>query len=245
MRLGWLVSPVLHVAAVGATLIAWTNAPPDMKPPSAAVPIDVVDISELSNIKPIAAQAEPLETLAPEAVQGAPQELAEMAPTPSFKPTPEPTPQKPAKPRDSLNLDDLAQMLDRSKPAGARQTQQTQGVKGEQPRRAVGAGDGLTVTEEDAIRAQMRECWRMPIDMATPEKLIVKVRVSFEANGALIGPPEVVSPSNFRSGDPATRAAAEAAVRAVRLCNPLRVNPNRRAGGEVTLNFDPREMIAP
>jgi hypothetical protein len=29
------------------------------------------------------------------------------------------------------------------------------------------------------------------------------------------------------------------------LCNPLHVDPNRRAGGEMTLNFDPREMIAP
>ena len=248
MRLGWLVSPALHMAALGATLIVWTQAPPELKPQTNTVPIDIVDISSVSNVSPIAADAQPMEALAPESVRGAPQELAERIPAPSVKPAPDPKQPTPKKTREGLNLDDLAQLLDRSKPAGAREPPATTGAKarpGERPRLGVGAGDGLTATEEDAIRAQMRGCWRMPIDMVTPEKLIVKVRVTFQANGAIVGQPEVVSPANFRAADPPTRAAAEAALRAVRLCNPLHVDPNRRAGGDMTLNFDPREMIAP
>ena len=248
MRPGLIVSPALHAAALAATFMVWTSPPPVLKPPTAAVPIDIVDISAVSNVSPISADEQPIEPLAPESVQGAPQELAEAIPAPTFKPAPEPTPAAPKKPREGLNLDDLAQLLDRSKPAGARNPPAAQGPKpkpGERPRLGVGAGDGLTATEEDAIRAQMRGCWRMPIDMVAPEKLIVKVRVTFQANGALVGQPEVASPANYRSADPSTRAAAEAALRAVRLCNPLHVDPNRRAGGEMTLNFDPREMIAP
>jgi hypothetical protein len=248
VRPGWFVSPVLHAAALAATFVVWTQTPPELKPPSATVPIDIVDISSVSNVSPIAADAEPVETLAPEAISGAPENLPEAIPAPSFKPEPAPKPMPPKKPKEGLNLDDLAQLLDKSKPAGARDPQVATGPKarpGERPRAAVGAGDGLTATEQDAIRAQMRGCWRMPIDMVAPEKLIVKVRVTFAADGALIGRPEVVSPSNFASADAPTRAAAEAAMRAVRLCNPLHVDPARRAGGEMTLNFDPREMISP
>jgi len=247
MRVGWLASPALHAAALAATLIVWTHATPPVKTPKAAVPIDIIDVSPVSNVAPIAADVEPVETLAPEAVEGAPQELVEAAPAPLLKPAPEKQAAQ-QKTREGLNLDDLAKMLDRSKPAGARQAPVATGAKpkpGERPRAGIGAGDGLTVTEEDAIRAQMRGCWRMPIDMVTPEKLIVKVHVSFDASGAVLGQPDVVSPANFRSADPPTRAAAEAALRAVRLCNPLHVDPHRRAGGDVTLNFDPREMIAP
>jgi hypothetical protein len=248
VRPGWFVSPVLHAAALAATFVVWTQAPPDLKPQTATVPIDIVDISSVSNVAPIASDAEPVEALAPESISGAPKDLPEAIPAPVFKPEPESKPTPPKKPKEGLNLDDLAQLLDKSKPAGARDPQATTGAKakpGERPRAAVGAGDGLTATEQDAIRAQMRGCWRMPIDMVTPEKLIVKVRVAFAADGAVVGRPEVVSPANYTGADAPTRAAAEAALRAVRLCNPLHVDPARRAGGEMTLNFDPREMIAP
>lgn len=248
MRPGWFISPALHAAALAATFVVWTQAPPDLKPQTATVPIDIVDISQVSNVSPISADAQPVETLAPESIDGAPKDLPEAIPAPSFKPEPEAKPAPAKKPKEGLNLDDLAKLLDKSKPAGAREPQAATGPKpkpGERPRAAVGAGDGLTATEQDAIRAQMRGCWRMPIDMVAPEKLIIKVHVTFAADGAVIGRPSVVSPSNYMSSDAPTRAAAEAALRAVRLCNPLHVDPARRAGGEMTLNFDPREMIAP
>ncbi|NDC58231.1 MAG: hypothetical protein EBZ50_05275 [Alphaproteobacteria bacterium] len=75
----------MHAAALAATFMVWTTAPPVLKPPTAAVPIDIVDISAVSNVSPISADEQPIEPLAPESVQGAPQELAEAIPAPTLK----------------------------------------------------------------------------------------------------------------------------------------------------------------
>lgn len=247
MRLGWLASPMIHAAMVGVLFIAPPLAPLRDAALSEIVPVEVVSISEVSNIAPIAAPEPKPDSLTPEVIEGAPQELSELAPPPeALKPDQAPQKKPPppnAKPQ-KLNLDQLSQMVDkRAEEAGARDAAAPKGRQpqpGERPRRGVGVGDGFTATEEDAIRAQMRQCWRMPLDMAAPEKLVVQVRVRFEASGQLSAPPELVSPKS--PSDPAARAAVEAALRAVRLCNPLRVNPARTSGGAVVLSFDPREM---
>jgi hypothetical protein len=252
MRAGIVVSALAHLAAFAVGYIAWPEPrPPEIAPETAVVPVDIVEFAERSNVAPIAAPKPP-DAQEEIAVEGAPQQLAEAAPTPALQIPPEPAPdQKNAPKKDpSLNLDQLALLIDKKKKeAGEKPDPASAAAKpadtGERPRRAIGAGDDFTVSEKDAIRAQMRECWRMPIDMATPEKLIVKVRAQFDASGRLTAPPQLVNPASLAGLDPPSRVAAEAALRAVRLCDPLRVSPTRTVGGTATLNFDPREMINP
>jgi hypothetical protein len=65
----------------------------------------------------------------------------------------------------------------------------------------------------------MRRCWRMPIDLPDPERLIVTVEFDINRNGTLNGQPRVTSPRGY-AFDPPMRAAVDAAVRAVRACDP-------------------------
>ncbi|MEZ6022615.1 MAG: cell envelope integrity protein TolA [Hyphomonadaceae bacterium] len=68
-------------------------------------------------------------------------------------------------------------------------------------------------------RAHLRRCWRMPVDLPDPERLVVTVEFELNRNGTLNGQPRVTSPRNY-TFDPPMRAAADSALRAVRQCDP-------------------------
>jgi hypothetical protein len=244
MRPGFLVSGILHAAAVAVTLIVWRAPEPPPAKQNPIVPVEIIEFAEETNIKPLAAavadDATPLTPMS----EGAPQEL-EALPAPDLAPVPKPEPKPAEKPKRNAppSLDRVAALIDKSaKPGGPPAPAQAAEVS-ERPRPGIGAGDKMALSEMDAIRLQMRECWRMPVDMAAPENLVVKVRVFFEANGQ-VRRVVLVSPASLSGLDPPLRAASEAAMRAVRVCNPLRVDPARTQAGQAVLNFDPREMAA-
>jgi hypothetical protein len=64
-----------------------------------------------------------------------------------------------------------------------------------------------------------RQCWSAPKTTPDGETYLPKIRVAFKADGALAGPPRLVNPPS----DPAWRPHADAALRAVKACDPLRV----------------------
>ena len=86
-------------------------------------------------------------------------------------------------------------------------------------------------------------CWTPPPTMPPGERYIAAVRVDFNPNGTLAATPELVNPP----GDPAWRAHAESAVRAVLKCNPLRVPPQYAPYFEQwrtkTVHFDPQSAL--
>jgi outer membrane biosynthesis protein TonB len=242
MRAGILVSTMVHAAAIAVTLIAWPvpELPPVQQNP--VVPVEIIEFAEETNITPIAPVQPAEDAPITPATDGAPQEAELAPPNAPPAPAPEPTPKKP--PRNAPpSLDRVAALIDKSAKAGAPPAPAEAAQTGERARAGIGLGDKMALSEIDAIKAQMRECWRMPVDMAMPERLRIEVRVTFEADGQVTRT-QLVRPSGFAGLDPPTRAAAEAALRAVRVCNPLSVAPTRTQGGQVVLNFDPREMAA-
>jgi len=62
-------------------------------------------------------------------------------------------------------------------------------------------------------------CWHAPKRLPDADPYLPKVRVAFRADGELAGPPKLVNPPS----DPAWRPHAEAALRAVKGCDPLHV----------------------
>lgn len=64
-----------------------------------------------------------------------------------------------------------------------------------------------------------KQCWAPPRSTPEGEPYFPRVRVAFKADGGLAGPPRLVNPP----GDPAWRPHAEAALRAVKSCDPLHV----------------------
>lgn len=63
------------------------------------------------------------------------------------------------------------------------------------------------------------KCWHAPKRLPDADPYLPKVRVAFRADGELAAPPKLVNPPS----DPAWRPHAEAALKAVRGCDPLHV----------------------
>ena len=86
-------------------------------------------------------------------------------------------------------------------------------------------------------------CWTPPPTMPEGERYVAEVRVAFNADGTLAGPPKLVNPPT----DPAWRAHAESAMRAVLKCNPLHVPPQYAPYFEQwktkTVHFDPQSAL--
>jgi hypothetical protein len=64
-----------------------------------------------------------------------------------------------------------------------------------------------------------KQCWSPPKAMPQGEPYLPRVRVAFKADGALAAPPKLINPPS----DPDWKAHAEAAMRAVKACDPLHV----------------------
>jgi hypothetical protein len=63
------------------------------------------------------------------------------------------------------------------------------------------------------------KCWHAPKRLPDSDPYLPKVRVAFRADGELAAPPRLVNPPS----DPAWRPHAEAALKAVKGCDPLHV----------------------
>ncbi len=102
----------------------------------------------------------------------------------------------------------------------------------------------LTITQEDAIKAQIFKCWNIPIGLPYNENLTVKVRIKLNPDGSLISS-EILDQSRMNSGGQTYyKILAESALRAVKLCNPLKVPPTEyEKWKEMQLNFDAKEML--
>jgi hypothetical protein len=64
-----------------------------------------------------------------------------------------------------------------------------------------------------------RHCWKSPAAAADSDPYFPKIRVAFKTDGALASAPRLVNPPS----DPASRPLADAALRAVKACDPLKV----------------------
>jgi uncharacterized protein YecT (DUF1311 family) len=86
-------------------------------------------------------------------------------------------------------------------------------------------------------------CWTPPTAPPGGERYMAEVRVDFNADGTLASAPALLNPPS----DPAWRAHAESAVRAVLKCNPLHVPPEYAPYYEQwrtkTVHFDPQSAM--
>lgn len=212
MRAGWLVSLIGHIGFVMMTLLAWdarSSLPPEA---GAVVPVEIVDVALESNVRALA------EDVAEEEVSPEEQEPSETEPTPA--PSPEPAPRQPRRQNDEFDLSAVAGLLDKQREPGRRRNE---GERAERNQQGAGLGTAEVAALEDRARAlaraHLRRCWRMPVDLPEPDRLVVTIEFDLNRNGTLNGQPRVTSPRNY-TFDPAMRTAVEAAVRAVRVCDP-------------------------
>ena len=104
-------------------------------------------------------------------------------------------------------------------------------------------GQPLTLSEVDALRAQVERCWIVQAGARYAEDLVVTIRVYLNPDGSLRREPQIVDEDRL-AVDPFFRAAAESAVRAVLKCEPFKMPVAKyHRWREIELKFDPRKML--
>src|SRR4051794_28849071 len=175
-----------------------------------------------------------------------PEESAKPEPAPKPPPVPKKAATQPkadAEPKkEEFDINKVMALLDKRDVAhksapNARVADKT--VKGFGPQTA------MTMDLQDALRSQIQECWNPPVGAPHPEELVVEFELHLKSDGSVAEPPQLSAQSaSVAAHDSFTRAAAEAARRAIYTCQPYKLPADRYAQWqEITLNFDPRQMV--
>ena len=103
---------------------------------------------------------------------------------------------------------------------------------------------GLTLSEEDALRAQIFGCWSIPLGLPYDQDLLVRIKLQLKKDGTIMRSEILDHERMNRPGQKFYKVLAESALRAVRLCQPLKVPPTGYdKWKELQLNFNPTEML--
>ena len=103
---------------------------------------------------------------------------------------------------------------------------------------------GLTLSEEDALKAQIFGCWSIPLGLPYNENLLVRIKLKLKPDGTIIDSEILDHARMNKPGQNFYKVLAESALRAVQLCQPLRVpTTGYERWKDLQLNFDAREML--
>ena len=103
---------------------------------------------------------------------------------------------------------------------------------------------GLTLSEEDALKAQIFGCWSIPLGLPYNENLMVRIKLKLEPDGTIIDSEILDHARMNKPGQNFYKVLAESALRAIQLCQPLRVpSTGYERWKDLQLNFDAREML--
>jgi hypothetical protein len=274
LKRSFIASGALHVAIIAAASFAWPHAFELSEEPSDVIPVELMTVAETTNVAPKVVEREPPELkeiptpVAAPIPPPPPPEEVEIAPDPEPKPPPPepkqvaeaikpppspPVPRqrpKPEPPPPQFSVDSVLALLESKAPQKAPPAPQPQpkAEVAETAQKGLGAQNASTLDLRDALLSQIRECWNVPVGAPTPEKLIVQVRVFLARDGSLAQPP-LLEPQTraAAASNPYMRTAAEAALRAVNVCEPYRLLPPDRYDSwrEIVMTFDPSRMIGP
>ena len=100
----------------------------------------------------------------------------------------------------------------------------------------------MTMSEIDAVRRQIERCWNVPAGAKDAKNLVVDIHVVMNPDGT-VREATVVDQARLQS-DGFFRAAAESARRAIYLCQPLRLPPEKYSlWQDMTLSFNPSQIL--
>tara|TARA_B100001996_G_scaffold181558_1_gene138702 strand:+ start:317 stop:1123 length:807 start_codon:yes stop_codon:yes gene_type:complete len=103
---------------------------------------------------------------------------------------------------------------------------------------------GLTLSQEDALRAQIFGCWSVPLGLPFDDNLVVRIKLKLKKDGTIMKSEILDHERMNRPGQKFYKVLAESALRAVRICQPLKVPPTGyEKWKDLQLNFDPTEML--
>lgn len=260
---GFVGAVVLHIGIIVATLFTFAHKLDIVDQSTPIVPVDLVTVGDKTNIAPTITKRQKLEadreinvpqpdisapapTIAPEedAPDEAPSEPQLKQPEPMLKPQAKPPPAQP-KPaeekKQKFDINNIMAMLDKqSKSAAPNAKVASRAMKG------FGAQDAATADLQTALASQIMACWSPPVGAPNANDLVVDFDLFLRQDGSVARPPQLTgnSPSDV-ARNPYTRAAAEAARRAIYTCAPYKLPASRYNDWQEInpFHFDPRMMM--
>ena len=136
----------------------------------------------------------------------------------------------------------IAALIDKSKEESAETTNKTDKITQSNQKNITTSA--LTLSEEDALKAQIFGCWSIPLGLPYNENLLVRIKLSLKPDGTVINSEILDHARMNKPGQGFYKVLAESALRAIRLCQPLRVPATGyERWKDLQLNFDAREML--
>ena len=104
--------------------------------------------------------------------------------------------------------------------------------------------NALTLNQEDALRAQIFGCWSLPLGLPYQKNLLVRIKLRLKPDGTVLRSEILDHARMNQPGQGFYKVLAESALRAIRICQPLRVPPTGyEKWKDLQLNFDANEML--
>ena len=145
--------------------------------------------------------------------------------------------------KDNLfDPNNIAALIDKSKVESAETKNKTDKVTQNQEKNA--DFTRLTLSEEDALKAQIFGCWSIPLGLPYDEDLLVRIKLQLKPDGSIIRSEILDHARMNKPGQGFYKVLAESALRAIKLCQPLRVpSTGYERWKDLQLNFDASEML--
>ena len=267
MNKSLIISSVLHVILITITAMSLpflAKKPIDLPP---IVSIELIQITDKTNI-PFAPKAKKIIDKVKEKEKKL---VSEQAPPKKIKkkkpdavPMPENEIKKIEKPREEkqnpekidnevkqvsefekkelFDPNNIAALIDKSKIESAQKINKSDKITQDQNKNI--ESTNLSLSEEDALKAQIFGCWSIPLGLPYNENLLVRIRLQLEKDGTVIKSEILDHARMNKPGQGYYKVLAESALRAIKLCQPLRVpTTGYDRWKELQLNFDAREML--
>ena len=144
--------------------------------------------------------------------------------------------------KDLFDPNSIAALIDKSKVESAETNKKSDKITQNQDK-TIDFG-GLSLSEEDALKAQIFGCWSIPLGLPFNEDLLVRIKLQLKPDGSIIKTEILDHARMNRPGQGFYKVLAESALRAIKLCQPLRVpSTGYERWKDMQLNFDAREML--
>jgi len=144
--------------------------------------------------------------------------------------------------KELFDSNNIAALIDKSKIESAETNKKLDKITQDQDK-SIDFG-GLSLNEEDALKAQIFGCWSIPLGLPYNENLLVRIKLQLKPDGSIIKTEILDHARMNKPGQGFYKVLAESALRAIKLCQPLRVpSKGYERWKELQLNFDAREML--
>ena len=144
--------------------------------------------------------------------------------------------------KEIIDTNQIAALIDKAKEEEAVEQKKTKKITQSSQKNSFASG--LTLSQEDALRAQIFGCWSVPLGLPYDENLLVRIKLKLKKDGTIIKSEILDHQRMNKPGQKFYKVLAESALRAVRLCQPLKVPPTGYdKWKDLQLNFNPAEML--